>query len=95
MFHKEDEFRVYSKGESGNSRIPRHGDDDFIGPLSDLENHFIRGDGIGSKKSWVLGAPNPHPTIEGIYEQRYRVPTYDGRENFIGYKDIPDPKNNL
>ena len=39
-----------------------------------------------------VGPPIPHPTIEGIYTQQYRVPAYDGRGNFVGYKDIPDPK---
>lgn len=32
------------------------------------------------------------PTINGICTQQYRVPAYDGRGNFIGYKNIPDPK---
>ena len=105
-----------TEGESETGRIPRPGDDDFIGPLTASDNHFIRGDGIGPKKKGVLGAhnmnyfdstlestgfpledlkvgaPTPHPTIEGIYAQQYRVPAYDGRGNFIGYKNIPDPK---
>ncbi|NDO27650.1 hypothetical protein ADH76_01185 [Enterocloster clostridioformis] len=104
------------EGGSGTGRIPRPGDNNFIGPLTNSDNHFIRGDGIGPKKRGVLGAHNmnyfdstlestgfpledlkvgppiPHPTIEGIYTQQYRVPAYDGRGNFIGYKNIPDPK---
>ncbi len=92
------------------------GDDNFIGPLPEFENHFIRGNGIGPKKRGVLGAHNkkyfyktlmstgfpledlivekpiPHPMIKGIYAQYYRLPAYDGRGTFIGYKDIPNPK---
>lgn len=96
--------------------IPRPGDDNFIGPLTYSDNHFIRGDGIGTKKRGVLGAHNmeyfnstlestgfsleqlkvgdpiPHPTIKGIYSQKYRLPSYDGKGVFIGFKDIPNPK---
>jgi len=39
-----------------------------------------------------VGEPVPHPTIDGVYAQYYRLPAYDGRGNFIGFKDIPDPK---
>jgi len=39
-----------------------------------------------------VGEPIPHPTIKGIYAQEYRLPAYDGRGNFIGFKNIPDPK---
>ena len=39
-----------------------------------------------------IGSPVPHPTINGIYSQRYTVPAYDGRGNFIGFKNIKDPK---
>ena len=92
------------------------GDDNFIGPLPEFENHFIRGNGIGPKKRGVLGAHNmeyfyktltstgftledlkigkpiPHPTIKGVYAQYYKLPAYDGRGTFIGYKEIPNPK---
>lgn len=40
----------------------------------------------------VIGFPVPHPTINGIYSQKYTVPAYDGRGNFIGFKNIKDPK---
>ena len=103
-------------GGSEAGRMPRPGDDNFIGPLTNLDDHLIRGDGIGVKKRGVLGAhnmtyfdstlestgfsledlkvgsPTPHPTIEGIYTQQYRVPAYDGQGNFIGFKNIPVPK---
>ena len=39
-----------------------------------------------------IGVPVPHPTINGIYSQKYTVPAYDGRGNFIGFKNIKDPK---
>jgi len=100
----------------GTGDLPRHGDDNFIGPLTKSDNHFIMGDGIGPRKKGVLGAHNlesfdatlsstgfpledlkvgeavPHPTIKGVYSQKYRLPAYDGRGNVIGYKDIKDPK---
>lgn len=40
----------------------------------------------------LIGKPIEHPTIKGIYQQKYRVPAYDGRNNFIGYKIIDNPK---
>ncbi len=105
--------------DSGNSLsdVDVHpGDNNFIGPLPEFENHFIRGNGIGPKKRGVLGAHNmhyfyrtltstgfplddlkvgkpiPHPMIKGVYAQYYRLPAYDGRGTFIGYKNIPNPK---
>ena len=39
-------------------KVPMPGDDDFIGPLTKSDNHFINGDGIGPKKRGVLGAHN-------------------------------------
>ena len=39
-----------------------------------------------------VGAPIPHPMVEGVYAQYYRVPASDVRGNFIGFKDIPEPK---
>lgn len=100
----------------GSGQVPKPGDSDFIGPLTNADNHFINGDGIGPKKKGVLGAHNldnfnstlestgfplddlkvgepiQHPAIDGVYAQYYRLPAYDGRGNFIGFKDIPDPK---
>ncbi|MCF0124719.1 MAG: EndoU domain-containing protein, partial [Clostridia bacterium] len=40
----------------------------------------------------LIGSAIEHPFVKGIYSQHYRVPAYDGKGNFIGYKDIPDPK---
>lgn len=39
-----------------------------------------------------IGHPVPHSTINDIYLQKYTVPAYDGRGNFIGFKNIKDPK---
>lgn len=39
-----------------------------------------------------VGEPISHPTIKGIYSQQYRLPSYDGYGNFIGFKNIPSPK---
>lgn len=98
------------------NRIPKPGDDDFVGPLSRAEYHLVKGEGIGPKKRGVLGAHNmnsfnstlestglpledlkigdpiPHPTIKGIYSQRYRLPAHDAYGNITGYKVIPQPK---
>lgn len=45
-----------------------------------------------SAEQLKIGDPVPHPTIDGIYAQKYTVPSYDGRGNFIGFKNIKDPK---
>jgi len=39
-----------------------------------------------------IGEPIPHPTIRGIYAQKYTVPSYDGSKTFIGFKNIKEPK---
>lgn len=47
----------------------------------------------------LIGDPIPHPTIPGIFEQKYTVPGYDGiikkgapKGKFLGYKNIKEPK---
>ncbi len=47
----------------------------------------------------LIGDPIPHPTIPGIFEQKYTIPAYDGiikkdapKGKFLGYKNIKEPK---
>lgn len=40
----------------------------------------------------LVGEPIEHPTIKGIYSQEYRIPKYDAKGSFIGFKDIDYPK---
>ncbi|WP_252244575.1 MULTISPECIES: CdiA family toxin C-terminal domain-containing protein [unclassified Clostridium] len=39
-----------------------------------------------------IGDPIPHPTIDGVYAQKYTIPSYNGRGELIGFKNIREPK---